>query len=160
MADYKRKSLFHLYMMMLLSFVVASILSVYPLAANIAVFRPMWLVIALIFWLIFQPRLVGVWLAFLIGLIADFLTDSRIGQQALCAVLVAFFVKFISGYLKKLSTNSVWLLAAACLLVYQVCLIILHFFTQAIFAPQLLYSVGVSILFWPLWVAVLSRYTR
>lgn len=160
MTVYKKKSLLHLYAVMVISFIVASVLSVYPLSTSIVFFRPMWLVIALIFWLIFQPNRVGVWTAFLIGLIADFLTDSAIGQQALCAVLVAFFIKFISGYLKKLSGNLVWVLAAACLLIYQVSLIILHFFNQMVFAPQLLYSVVISILVWPLWVAVFARYTR
>ena len=89
-----------------------------------------------------------------------FLTDSRLGQQALCAVIVAFLVKFISGYVKQLSSSAVWLLAAGCFLVHQVCLIILYLFTQAVFAPQLLYSVVISVLVWPLWVAVFGRYTR
>lgn len=160
MSDYKKKSSIHLYVIMAISLIIASILSIYPLSTSIAVFRPMWLVIALIFWLIFQPTLVGVWLAFLIGLIADFLTDSRIGQQALCAVLVAFFIKFISGYLKKLSSTSVWLLAGACLVIYQATLIFLHLITQSVFAPQLLYSVVISVLIWPLWVAIFARYTR
>ncbi len=157
---YKNKSLTHLLVIMVISFIIASILSIYPLSTSIAFFRPMWLIIALIFWLIFQPARVGVWTAFLIGLIADLLTDSVIGQQALCAVLVAFFIKFISSYIKKLSANLVWALAAACLLLYQACLIILHFFTQTVFAPQLLYSAIISIIIWPLWVAAFARYTR
>lgn len=160
MADYQKKSLFHLYAVMVLSFIVASVLSVYPLSASVAVFRPMWLVIALIFWLIFQPTLVGVWVAFVVGLIADLLTDSHMGQQAFCAILVAFFIKFISGYLKKLSSTSVWLLATACLVIYQISLIFLNFITQGVFIPQLLYSVLISTLVWHLWVAVLARYTH
>lgn len=155
-----KKTTKHIYTVIALSFVVASVLNVYPLSAPLALFRPMWLVIALVFWLIFQPSLVGVGLAFAIGLIADCLTDSRLGQQAFCAVVVAFFIKFMSGYLKQLSSTSVWLLAAACLVLYQSNLIVLHLFTEAVLAPQLLYSVAVSILIWPLWVAVLSRYTN
>lgn len=160
MTDYQKRSLFHLYSIMLLSFIIASVLSVYPLSASIAVFRPMWLIIALIFWLIFQPTLVGVWLAFTVGLVADLLTDSPMGQQAFCAILVAFFIKFISGYLKKLSATSVWLLATACLFIYQISLIFLHLVTQGVFVPQLLYSVLISTLVWHLWVAVLARYTH
>lgn len=156
----RKKSKLHLYLVMAMSFIIASVLSVYPLSADIAVFRPMWMMMVLIFWLIFQPTLIGVGLAFVVGLFADLLTDSRLGQQALCAVLVAFFIKFVSGYLRQLSSNLVWLLAAACLFIYQLALIILHFFTQAVFAPQLLYTVAVSTLIWPLLVAVLMRYTR
>ncbi|ELA08978.1 rod shape-determining protein MreD [Moraxella macacae 0408225] len=154
-----KKSSVHLYSVMTFSFVVASIFSVYPLNASIAVFRPMWLVMVLIFWLVFQPTLIGVGLAFFVGLLADLLTDSRLGQQALCAVLVAFFVKFISGYLKQLSSGLVWLLAVACLLLYQSALIFLHFFTQGIFAPQLLFAMLLSVMLWPVLVAVLVKYT-
>lgn len=157
--SYKRP-IWQIYTAMVVSFIIASLLSVYPLSAQIALFRPTWLVIALVFWLIFQPTMVGVGTAFAIGLVADFLTDSRLGQQALCAVIVAFLVKFISGYVKQLSSSAVWLLAAGCFLVHQVCLIILYLFTQAVFAPQLLYSVVISVLVWPLWVAAFGRYTR
>ncbi|MFW2177619.1 MULTISPECIES: rod shape-determining protein MreD [unclassified Moraxella] len=150
----------HFYTMMVISFLVASVLSVYPLSPSWVVFRPMWLVMVLIFWLIFQPTLLGVVVAFFVGLVADFLTDSRLGQQALCAVVMAFFIKFVSGYLRQLSSTSVWILAGFCLLLYQSCLIFLHLFTQSVFAPQLWWSVVVSVFIWPLLVAVLAKYTH
>lgn len=155
-----KKSKLHLSIAMIISFLLASILSIYPLTSNIAIFRPMWLVMVLVFWLIFQPALVGVILAFGIGLCIDLLTGSRLGQQALCAVAVAFFAKFVSGYIKQLSSGLVWLLASCCLIIYQISLIILHFFIQGIFAPQLFVAVVTSILLWPLLVAILIKYTH
>lgn len=155
-----KKSKLHLSIAMIISFLLASILSIYPLTSHIAIFRPMWLVMVLVFWLIFQPALVGVILAFFIGLCIDLLTGSRLGQQALCAVVVAFFAKFVSGYIKQLSSGLVWILASICLLIYQVSLIILHFFTQGILAPELLVAVITSVLLWPLLVAILIKYTH
>lgn len=155
-----KKSKLHLAIAMFISFMLASILSIYPLMSNIAIFRPMWLVMVLVFWLIFQPSLIGVILAFFIGLGIDLLTDSRLGQQALCAVIVAFFAKFVSGYVKQLSSGLVWALASFCLIIYQTSLIILHFFTQGIFAPQLFLALITSILVWPLLVAILIKYTH
>lgn len=160
MVGFQTKSPSFLYTVMAISFVVASVLSVYPLSFQLVWGRPMWLVLVLIFWLIFQPTMAGVWLAFWVGLVADLLTDSRMGQQAFCAILVAFFVKFISGYVKQLSSTLVWLLAFACLLLYQSCLIFLHFLTQNIFAPQLLIAVVISGIIWPLLVWVLARFIR
>ena len=78
----RKKTKQHLYIVMAISFIIASVLSVYPLSAEIALFRPMWMIMMLIFWLIFQPTLIGMGLAFMVGLFADLLTDSRIGQQA------------------------------------------------------------------------------
>ncbi len=54
-----------------LSFIVASSLSVYPLSPSMATLRPMVMMMVLIFWLLFQPRYVGVFAAFTIGIIAD-----------------------------------------------------------------------------------------
>lgn len=156
----KKKSPLHLYTVMLVSFIVASAVNVYPLLDNLALLRPMALIMVLIFWLIFQPSLIGVGLAFLVGLVADLLLDNKIGLQALCAVGVAFFIKFVSSYLKRLSTASVWLLASACLCMYQLTLVGLNAVITGIFVPQLFISLGISILAWPLLLAILSRYTR
>lgn len=155
-----KKSPLHRYLTMVISLLIASVLSVYPLSATLAMFRPMWLIMVMIFWLIFQPSLIGVGLAFWIGLAADLLTDSRLGQQALCAVLVAFLIKVASGYLKQLSSGSVWLLAGVCLVVYQVSLIFLHVIMQGVYNGTLFYTLIPSILIWPLLVAILVRYTH
>ena len=60
----RKKTKQHLYIVMAISFIIASVLSVYPLSAEIALFRPMWMIMMLIFWLIFQPTLIGMGLAF------------------------------------------------------------------------------------------------
>jgi len=85
----------------ILSFVVASSLNVYPLSPNMATLRPMALIMVLIFWLLFQPRYVGIFTAFTIGLIADLLMDTRLGQQAFAAVVVALIIKITSIYIRE-----------------------------------------------------------
>ena len=42
--------------LIILSFIIASSLSVYPLSPSMAALRPMVMVMVLIFWLLFQPR--------------------------------------------------------------------------------------------------------
>ena len=148
------------YLVMVISFIVASMLNVYPLSGSLALLRPMWLTMVLIFWLRFRPTFVGVGVAFLVGIISDLLIDTRLGQQAFCAVLVAFLIKFVSGYLKKLSTTSVWLLASACLVLYQLVLVILHLVTTGVFVPELFISLGMSILAFPFLLVMLSRFTH
>lgn len=148
------------YLVMVISFIIASMLNVYPLAIHLALLRPMWLTMVLIFWLIFRPTLIGAGIAFFIGIISDLLIDTRLGQQAFCAVLVAFSVKFASGYLKKLSTLSVWLLASACLVLYQVTLVVLHLVMTGVFVPELFISLGISILIFPVVLLALRRFTH
>lgn len=145
---------------MVLSLVVASSLNVYPLNSSMATLRPMVMIMVLIFWLLFQPRYVGVFTAFVIGIIADLLMDTRLGQQAFAAVVVAFFIKISSIYIKELRTGSAWLLASAALIIFQLNLWLLQMFTQGVFIAQSALSLLMSILSWPIVLFVLRKFTR
>ncbi|MBO1530013.1 rod shape-determining protein MreD [Psychrobacter sp. F1192] len=144
----------------LFSFVVASSLSVYPLSPGMAALRPMVMTMVLIFWLLFQPQHVGIFTAFMIGIIADLLLDTRLGQQAFAAVVVAMTIKLSSIYVKQLNTTSAWLLASLALLVFQLTLWILQLITQSQFVAQSGLSLLMSIISWPLVLLVLRKFTR
>lgn len=141
----------------ILSFVISSSLNVYPLSPNMATLRPMVMIMVLIFWLLFQPRHVGIFTAFTIGLIADLLMDTRLGQQAFAAVVVALIIKITSIYIKELNTASAWLIATLGLVVFQLSLWILQMITQNIFVAQSGLSLLMSIISWPLVLLVLRK---
>ncbi|MGM8885221.1 rod shape-determining protein MreD [Psychrobacter sp. 1U2] len=143
-----------------LSFIVASSLSVYPLNQYLATLRPLFMVMVLIFWLLFQPRYAGVFLAFAVGLIADLLTDSLLGQQAFAAVVVAFTIKLISIYLKQLNTLSAWMIAGLSLFIFQLTLWLLQIITQSTFVAQSAFSLVLSIISWPLVLLALRKFAR
>ena len=143
-----------------LSFIVASSLSVYPLSPSMATLRPMVMMMVLIFWLLFQPRYVGVFAAFTIGIIADLLMDTHLGQQAFAAVMVALVIKVTSIYIRQLNTLSAWLVASFALLVFQISLWVLQMFIQNIFVAQSAYSLLMSIISWPLVLLALRKFTR
>ena len=142
----------------ILSFVIASSLNVYPLSPSMATLRPMVMIMVLIFWLLFQPRYVGIFTAFTIGLIADLLMDTHLGQQAFAAVAVAFFIKITSIYIRQLNTISAWLLASLGLVVFQLCLWILQMFIQNGFVAQSALSLLMSIISWPLVLLALRKF--
>ncbi len=143
-----------------LSLIAASSLSVYPLSQYLSTLRPMFMIMVLVFWLLFQPRYVGVFIAFAVGLIADLLTDSRLGQQAFAAVVMAFTIKLTSFYLKQLNTLSAWMVAALSLLVFQSTLWMLQIITQSTFVAQSAFSLVLSIVSWPLVLLALRKFTR
>ncbi len=149
-----------LLIVIVLSFVIASSLNVYPLSPHMATLRPMVMIMVLIFWLLFQPRYVGVFTAFAIGLIADLLLDTRLGQQAFAAVVVALMIKVSSIYLKQLTTVNAWLLASLGLIVFQLNLWLLQFITQNTFVLQSGLSLLMSLLSWPLILLSLRRFTH
>ena len=144
----------------ILSFVVASSLNVYPLSPSMATLRPMVMIMVLIFWLLFQPRYVGVFTAFTIGIIADLLMDTHLGQQAFAAVMVALFIKITSIYVRQLNTLSAWLIASLGLIVFQLILWILQMFIQNVFIAQSVLSLLMSIISWPLVLLTLRKFIR
>ncbi len=143
-----------------LSFVVASSPSVYPLSPSMATLRPMIMIMVLIFWLLFQPRYVGVFTAFIIGLIADLLMDTHLGQQAFAAVIMVLALRLCSLQVKQLNTFSAWLLATIGLIVFQLSLWLLQLMTKSIFVVQSGLSLLISILSWPLILLILRGFTR
>lgn len=142
------------------SFVISSSLNVYPLSPSMATLRPMVMIMVLIFWLLFQPRYVGIIIAFVIGIIADLLMDTRLGQQAFSAVIVAMVIKFSSIYIKQLNAASAWLIATIGLLAFQLTLWILQLIMQSQFVAQSGLSLLMSIISWPLVLLALRKFTR
>ena len=142
------------------SFVVASSLNVYPLSPSMATLRPMIMIMVLIFWLLFQPRYVGIFTAFTIGLAADLLMDTHLGQQAFAAVMVALVIKISSIYVRKLNTVNAWLIASLGLLLFQLSLWMLQMFIQNIFVAQSAFSLLMSIISWPLVLLMLRKFAR
>jgi len=143
-----------------LSFIVASSLNVYPLSPSMATLRPMVMIMVLIYWLLFQPRYVGIFTAFTIGLIADLLMDTHLGQQAFAAVVVALVIKIVSIYVRQLNTISAWLIASLGLFVFQLNLWILQLFVQNIFVAKSALSLIMSIISWPLVLLALRKFAR
>ncbi|WP_201536994.1 rod shape-determining protein MreD [Psychrobacter immobilis] len=144
----------------ILSFVAASSLNIYPLSPSMATLRPMVMIMVLIFWLLFQPRYVGIFTAFTIGLIADLLMDTHLGQQAFAAVVVALVIKITSIYIRQLDNISAWLVASLGLIVFQLTLWILQVFIQNVFIAQSALSLLMSIISWPLVLLALKKFVR
>ena len=85
---------------MVVSFIVASMLNVYPLPPIFASIRPMFLVMVLIFWVIYRSNMLSVWVVFLVGLVSDLLFGTHLGHQAFCATLMAFVLRVMLIYSK------------------------------------------------------------
>ncbi|MDO4896882.1 MAG: rod shape-determining protein MreD [Moraxella sp.] len=108
-----------LIMGMMVSFVVASMLNIYPLKYAFASIRPMFLVMVLAFWVIYRSTMLSVWVVFLVGLVSDLLFGTHLGHQAFCATLMAFVLRAMLIYAKELTLVQSWMLAVVGLLVYQ-----------------------------------------
>ncbi len=72
------------------SFVIAIMLTALPLPEWAVNWRPSWVAIVLIYWCMAVPDRVGVVVAWVLGLLLDVMHSNVLGQNALGLVLIAF----------------------------------------------------------------------
>jgi rod shape-determining protein MreD len=73
-----------------LSFIVGMILLILPLPDGAKIYRPDWIALILIYWSMALPKYVGLFTAFIIGLLVDSLLGALLGQHALALVLITY----------------------------------------------------------------------
>jgi len=79
----------------LLSIVVALMLSIVPLPAAVEAFRPDWVALTLIYWAMTLPRSYSVGTAWVVGIVVDVAHGTLLGQHALALCFVIYVtVKF------------------------------------------------------------------
>ncbi len=76
------------------SFLVASVLQIMPWPKQIYMFRPSWMELVLIYWVIALPNQINIGTGFLLGLIIDLLLGSALGVHALALGIVVYLVAF------------------------------------------------------------------
>jgi rod shape-determining protein MreD len=69
------------------------VFAILPLPAGVGPARPFLLAMLLAYWLMEAPNFVGLGMAFVIGLFADLVTATPLGEQALRLVVLAFLVQ-------------------------------------------------------------------
>jgi len=72
------------------SFIVAFILTIFPLPDWLALLRPEWAALVLIYWCMALPQRIGVGIAWIVGIFLDVLRAGLLGQQALSLCVVAY----------------------------------------------------------------------
>ncbi len=73
----------------IISVVLASMLMVYPLSYSTSGWRPLFMLMVMLFWVLCQPTWCGIWFAFGTGIFADLLLDAPLGLNALSFTIIA-----------------------------------------------------------------------
>jgi rod shape-determining protein MreD len=73
------------------SLFLAMVLTVVPMPSDYVMWRPAWVPLLLIYWIVSAPHKIGVFTGWLVGLLLDDLEGGVLGQNALALSFVAFF---------------------------------------------------------------------
>jgi rod shape-determining protein MreD len=141
--------------LMLASLLLALPLSVLPLPGMLADARPYWLALVLSYWLLETPHRAGLGLAFVLGLLADLVSGTLLGEQALRLCVLAFIVLRFRARLRFFPLWQQSLAMLALLLNDRVVVLMVRGFTgEGMPAWSFWLSPGVGMLLWP-WVFLL-----
>jgi len=138
--------------LIMLTLLLALLLSVAPMPAFMDIGRPLWLALFLSFWVLSVPHRLGLTTAWLFGLAEDVLYGSLLGQNALILCLVCAMVL---GLQQRLRVFPQWQQALVLLVIFGLAQL-LQLWLQALAGnrpPTLEFMLPalVSALLWP-WV--------
>ncbi|MGH1401057.1 MAG: rod shape-determining protein MreD [Acinetobacter tandoii] len=141
------------------SVIIASVLMVYPLAYAVSGWRPLFMMMVMLFWVLCQPTWCGVWFAFGTGIFVDLLMDAPLGLNALCFVVISFVARFLIRERRVLTFVNLWVIAALAILAY----LFMMWVAQIMGGIQFSFArhwqpLLTSVLVWPLVYFVLKKW--
>ncbi len=143
---------------MVVSLLVAFVLNIYPLNLHIAQYRPLMVVSMVMFWAMYQPRYMGVFATLVIGLCADLLLNTVLGQQTVCLLFATLFMRFALIGVKQLAFFISWIVATLSLIVFQISFWAIQFILQMSVTIDASWSLVSSIVVWPILTSILYKF--
>jgi rod shape-determining protein MreD len=74
----------------LLSIIIAALLGIMPLPQWLESWRPEWIALVLVYWVIALPHRIGLFTAWIVGFFVDVLEGSLLGLNAIALTLMAY----------------------------------------------------------------------
>ncbi len=144
------------------SFMAAALLAIVPMPEWATYFRPEWIALAVVYWVIRNPERVGIGVAWIVGIMADALTGSLFGLHALGLALVAWLALRLR---LRLRLFGVFRQASVVLVIVGLQLLLSQWLRILFDLPRgtemtFLAPALTSALFWPLAWMLLDRFVR
>ena len=148
------------YTAIVISFLVALMLTALPMPAWAALWRPAWVALVLIYWCMAAPSYTGVVMAWVLGLFLDVLAGTLLGQHALALAVVAFVAHRFHRQVRVLPVWQQSVSVFGLVFLYQVLILwITGIQGLPVIASAYWSAPLVSMLLWP-WIFIVLRDVR
>lgn len=144
-----------------LTLLIALLCQLYPWVGQGIIFRPAFMLVVLLYWLLRAPNLCNIGTAWLAGLLVDLATGSLLGQHALSFAITAYVAV---SYQRRLVLFNGWQLAGyvlALLVIERVVILLLKVFAGNE-SPGMQYFLPIvaGLLLWQLMILMFGGLTR
>lgn len=142
----------------LLTLVLALALYTWPIRSDLSFWRPPFVLLLLTYWIFSEPQRFGVIIAWVLGLLMDFLFGSVFGQHALAMSVAAYLVILQRHRLQHFTVVHQSIFVAVVVAVYQLVLLSARALVDevTVFLPMF-YSALASAVLWPFWFAAMRK---
>lgn len=148
------------FFIIIISFLLALMLSIIPLPDWAVNYRPEWLPLVLIYWVIALPHRVGLFVAWILGILLDGLYGTVLGEHALALIVIVYLADKFYRQIRMFPVIQQAFSILIFILIYQGILL----WIQGVLGqlPNLRWfwiSAVTSTIIWP-WLFMLLRSTR
>lgn len=143
-----------------ISLIIAMALTILPMPEAISSFRPEWIALVLLYWIMALPHRIGINIAWIMGLCLDVLKGALLGQHAMALAVLAFMMLHLSLRIRVYPPWQQSVMVGIILFVYHAILLWIYDMTGTIdFNWQYWAPVLIGALLWP-WVYIILRDVR
>ncbi|MFV9997206.1 MAG: rod shape-determining protein MreD [Arsenophonus endosymbiont of Dermacentor nuttalli] len=143
-----------------LSFLIAIILEQMPWPEQFIYYRPTWLVLILVYWVMALPHWVSVGTGFFLGILMDLIQGSALGVQALSYSMICYLVSYKHQLLRNMALWQQSLVIAGLSVIMNFTIFWAEFLSSLVlFHPEIFWNCLINAILWP-WMFLLLRKVR
>ncbi len=140
-----------------MSLIVAMMLTILPIPVWAVWFRPAWVVLVLVYWIIAVPHRVSIGTAWLCGLFLDLLQGSLLGEHAFSLIIVAYLAEKVHQQMRMFPLLQQAFCVMLLVLINQFVLTVIRGMLNSNQSSHLFWLPALtSLVLWP-WIYIILR---